>query len=374
MDPPRPEVKDAVMQCQKAGIGVMIITGDHPETARAVAKQIGLYREGDVVLTGADIDRFSQEELDRRICSVRIIARALPLQKLKVVDALKKRGELVAMTGDGVNDAPALKKADIGVAMGITGSEVAKEVSKAVLSDDNFATIVNAIEEGRTIYDKIIKSTKYLLSCNIGEIFTVMTAILSGLALPLLPMQILLMNLITDGVPALGLGLESSESNVMDRPPRRTTNNPLTAHTYGVIITFGLVMAIGTIFLFRLYLPDLPRAQTIAFTVLVMFEMFAVVSCRSFRAFRKMNPFTNLWLSGGVALSIAIQVAVIYLPPLQAVFGTVPISLLDWARIMGVSSIGFFVMEGIKLLVPSEAKYSQDERGMECRLVNLQQN
>lgn len=360
-DPPRPEVKDAIAQCKQAGIGVMMITGDHPETAEAVARQIGLFETGDIVLTGFDVEKMSEKELESKIENVRIIARALPLQKLKVIDALKKKGKLVAMTGDGVNDAPALKKADIGVSMGITGSEVSKEVSKAVLADDNFATIVNAVEEGRNIYDKIIKSTKYLLSCNIGEIITVMTAIILGMPLPLLPLQILLMNLITDGVPAMGLGLEESEKGIMQRPARPKDENPLSGKTLFVILTFGTVMAIGTLWLFRLYLPNLAKAQTIAFTTLVMFEMFAVVSCRSFRAFTKLSLWSNKWLCAGVVTSILVQIAVIYTKPLQIIFGTVPITGNDWLRIIAVSSIGFFVMEAIKFFIPEEVGEKQEK-------------
>ncbi|MBI2176232.1 cation-translocating P-type ATPase [Candidatus Woesearchaeota archaeon] len=350
IDPPREEVRAAVSQCHEAGIRVMVITGDHALTAKAVARQIGLFSEGDLILTGEKVERMSEHELAKIIDSVRIIARALPIQKSKVVDALKSKGYVVAMTGDGVNDAPALKKADIGIAMGITGTDVAKEVSKGILADDNFATIVNAVAEGRNIYDKMIKSTRYLLSCNVGEIITVFFAIMLRLPLPLVPLQILLMNLVTDGVPALGLGVEPAEGDVMKRPPRNPKEKPITGSSLLMIILFGIVMGAGTLFIFNFYYDQnnassLRLAQTAAFTTLVLFEMFAVLGSRSLSPFRKLNPFTNKWLLGGVALSVLIQVAVVYVPFLQPVFSTVPLGLGEWVRILIVSSLGFVLME-----------------------------
>ncbi|MEK6854190.1 MAG: cation-translocating P-type ATPase, partial [Nanoarchaeota archaeon] len=346
IDPPREEVRAAVAQCQEAGIRVMIITGDHATTTTAIAKQIGLFREGDVVLTGEDVERMSEYELTKGIEHVRIISRALPIQKSKVVDALKGKGHVVAMTGDGVNDAPALKKADVGIAMGITGTDVAKEVSKGILADDNFATIVNAVAEGRNIYDKMIKSTRYLLSCNMGEIITIFFAIMLRFPLPLTPLQILLMNLVTDGLPALGLGVEPAEGDVMKRPPRNPREKPITGNSLLLIALFGIVMGAGTLFIFNLYVDaNLKLAQTAAFTTLVMFEMFAVIGSRSISPFRKLNPFTNKWLLGGVALSVIIQMAIIYWAPLQPVFSTVPLGLSEWVKILAVSSLGFLLME-----------------------------
>ncbi|MEK6837563.1 MAG: HAD-IC family P-type ATPase, partial [Nanoarchaeota archaeon] len=346
IDPPREEVRAAVAQCREAGIRVMVITGDHATTASAIARQIGLFQEGDVVLTGEDVERMSEYELTKGIEHVRIISRALPIQKSKVVDALKGKGHVVAMTGDGVNDAPALKKADVGIAMGITGTDVAKEVSKGILADDNFATIVNAVAEGRNIYDKMIKSTRYLLSCNMGEIITIFFAIMLRFPLPLTPLQILLMNLVTDGLPALGLGVEPAEGDVMKRPPRNPKEKPITGNSLLLIVLFGIVMGAGTLFIFNLYVDaNLKLAQTAAFTTLVMFEMFAVIGSRSISPFRKLNPFTNKWLLGGVALSVIIQMAIIYWAPLQPVFSTVPLGLSEWVKILAVSSLGFLLME-----------------------------
>jgi len=353
IDPPRDEVKHAIEQCQEAGIRVMVITGDHAITTKAVAQQIGLFKEGDIVLTGDDVEKMSDAELEKNIEKVRIIARALPIQKSRIVDALQKKGHIVAMTGDGVNDAPALKKADIGIAMGITGTDVAKEVSKATLTDDNFATIVNAIEEGRNIYNKMIKSAKYLLSCNAGEITAVFMAIMLRFPLPLLPLQILLMNLLTDDFPALGLGFESSEEGIMKLPPRDPKEKPISRRIFASIVIFGFIMGLGALFMFMQYKEiDLSKAQTVAFTTLVMFQMFAVMSSRSLLpSLRKLNPFSNKWLLGAVCLSLAIQVAVIYWGPLQTIFGTVSLLAIDWLKIIGISSLGFIMMEVSKLFM-----------------------
>ncbi len=352
IDPPRDEVKRAVEQCQEAGIEIMIITGDHAITARAVAQQIGLFKEKDIVLTGDDIEHMTDEELEERIKNVRIMARALPIQKSRIVDALKKNGHIVAMTGDGVNDAPALKKADIGIAMGITGTDVAKEVSKATLVDDNFATIVNAVGEGRNIYDKIIKSTRFLLSCNAGEIMTVFLAIILGFPLPLIPLQILLMNLLTDGLPAVGLSFEQSDTNIMKRLPRDPREKLLSKRIIAMILIFGLIMGAGTLFIFSLYVNnDLKLAQTVAFTTLVMFEMFAVIGSRSLLPFRKLNLLSNKWLLLGVMSSIVIQILLIYWQPLQLVFGTVSLTIDDWIKILAISSLGFIVMELSKFFI-----------------------
>ncbi|MGV8150159.1 MAG: cation-translocating P-type ATPase [Candidatus Woesearchaeota archaeon] len=357
IDPPRDNVNFAIKQCTEAGIKVVMITGDHPATAKSIAKSIGLLQEGDIVLSGLELDKLSDEELSKQIDNIRIIARAMPIQKTRIVAALQKKGHIVAMTGDGVNDAPALKKADVGIAMGITGTDVSKEVAKTILVDDNFNTIVNAIAEGRTIYDKIIKSTKYLLACNVGEIVSVFLAIVLRFPLPLIPLQILLMNLLTDGIPALGLGSEHAEDDVMKRPPRDPKENPITREMLMLILFFGVAMGLGTLFVFNLYLDEgLSYAQTMAFTTLVMFEMFAVMSARSFASFKKLNPFSNMWLLLGISISIILQIAVIYIAPLQSVFGTVSITLYDWLVILGVASLGFVLMEISKFFVKEHFK------------------
>jgi Ca2+-transporting ATPase len=353
IDPPRPEVKKSIAECKEAGIDVMVITGDQALTTKAVAEQIGLFKKGDIILTGDEVEKMSDKELEAKIEKVRIIARALPIQKSRVVDALKKKGHQVAMTGDGVNDAPALKKADIGIAMGITGTDVAKEVSKAILVDDNFSTIVNAISEGRNIYDKMIKSVRYLLSCNAGEIVAVFTAIMLKFPLPMIPLQILLMNLLTDDFPALGLGAEPSEEGVMKRPPRDPKQKPITKNMLILILIFGLIMGLGTFFMFTRYADgNLVKAQTVAFTTLVAFEMLAVLSSRSlYHSWKKLNPLTNLWLMGAIGLSILIQIIIIYWAPLQPIFGTFPLTLIDWLKIIGIAFVGFIVMESSKFFL-----------------------
>jgi Ca2+-transporting ATPase len=352
IDPPREGVSDAINKCREAGIKVVMITGDHPTTAKAIGKQIGLLREGDIILTGTELDAITDIELEKQIEDIRILARALPIQKTRIVTALQKKGNIVAMTGDGVNDAPALKKADIGIAMGITGTDISKEVAKSILADDNFNTIVNAIAEGRNIYDKIIKSTKYLLACNSGEIVSVFLSILFRLPLPMIPLQILMMNLLTDGLPALGLGSENAEDDVMKRKPRNPKDNPINRSMLLLIIIFGISMGLGTLFVFRLYIDvGIKYAQTMAFTTLVMFEMFAVLSARSFKAFKGISFTANKWLTLGIISSIAIQLAVIYVSPLQVLFGTTAIGLKDWAILLAVSSLGFIIMELSKILI-----------------------
>ncbi len=351
IDPPREEVKDAIEKCKDAGIGVMMITGDHPITAKAVAEHIGLFTNGDIVLTGEDIDKLEDTDLEKKIDNVRIIARALPIQKSRIVSILQKKGHVVAMTGDGVNDAPALKKADIGIAMGITGTDVAKSVAKATLVDDNFATIVNAIETGRNIYDSLIRSAKFFLSCNSGEIFSVIISLLLSFPIPLIPLQLLLMNMLTDNLPALGLGFESPEERVMKRMPRDPKESPLSKRLLISIVIFGLIMGIGTIYLFAEYKNiNLEKARTIAFTTLVMFQMFAVVSSRTLQpSLKHLNLFSNPWLLGSICLAIIIHIAVVYYAPLQGIFGTVSLSAIEWMKIVGVSFLGFIVMEISKI-------------------------
>lgn len=358
IDPPRDEVKKAIEECNEAGIKVMIITGDHAITTKAVAKQIGLFSEGDIVLLGEEVEKMSDKELEKKIEKVRIIARALPIQKSRIVDALQKKGHIVAMTGDGVNDAPALKKADIGIAMGVTGTDVAKEVSKATLVDDNFATIVKAIEEGRNIYNTLIRSAKFFLACNTGEITSVFIAIMLGFPLPLLPLQILLMNMLTDNFPALGLGFESGEEGIMKRHPRNPKEKPLSKKIFMSIIIFGLIMGLGTLYMFIQHKDiNLAKAQTIAFTTLVMFQMFAVISSRSlYPSIKKINPLSNIWLLGAVCLSLLIQIAVIHWPPLQSVFGTISLLPIEWLKIIGISSLGFIMMELSKFLIRPKAQ------------------
>lgn len=360
IDPPREGVKDAVARCHTAGIHLMMITGDHETTATAIARQIGLYKANGTTLTGKAIENMPEEELVEVIDQVCVAARVLPVQKLKIVEALQKKGHVVSMTGDGINDAPALKKADLGIAMGITGTDVSKEVADTILIDDNFNTIVNAIGEGRNVYDKVIKSAKYLLSCNTGEILVILLSILLQLPLPLIPLQILMINLLTDALPALGLGFETAEDKVMLRPPRKPAEVPINRHRFISIVIMGIVMALGTLYLFNEYLAvGLDYARTVAFTTLVFSQMFAVMSSRSLTpSLKKLNPFTNGWLLGGVSLSILLHLVVVYWKPMQAIFKTVPLVWDDWWKIIAVSSIGLVLMELSKVAIRFEPRRS----------------
>ena len=347
IDPPRPEVKDAIEKCKKAGIKVVMITGDHKTTAMAIAKEIGI--EGEAI-TGQDLDEM--KDFEKKVENIVIYARVNPEHKSKIIDALRKKGHIIAMTGDGVNDAPALKKADIGIAMGITGTDVSKEASAMILTDDNFASIVNAVEEGRGIYDNIKKFVEYLLSSNLGEILTIFIGIILGWPLPLIAIQILWVNLVTDGLPALALGVDPADPNIMSRPPRKPKEKVLSNHIIVRMFIVGIIMMIGTLGIFKLYNPEsnLRYAQTIAFTTLVIFQMFNVLNCRSEQnSLFKIGIFSNKYLIAAILSSILLQVLVIH-TSLSKFFKTVPLSLMDWVYVILVSSTVLIVIEIIKLI------------------------
>jgi len=346
IDPPRPEVQAAVQTCQTAGIRPLMITGDHPLTAHYIARELGIATNGRF-LTGQDLDRISDEELDRSLKEVAVYARVSPEHKLKLVQHLQERGHIVAMTGDGVNDAPALKKADIGVAMGITGTDVTKEAADMVLRDDNFATIVAAIEEGRIIYDNIRKFIKYLLSCNSGEIWVMLLAPFVGMPLPLLPLQILWMNLVTDGLPALALGVEPAEKDTMRRPPYPPTESIFKKGMFRDIIWVGLLMGFVALAVgFGYWQADQARWQTMVFTVLTLSQMFLALTSRSQRdSFFSIGLLSNKAMLGAASLTVILQVAVVYVPFLQSFFKTVPLTGFDWLVIVGLGSLVFWVVE-----------------------------
>jgi P-type Ca2+ transporter type 2C len=370
IDPPRPEAKEAVARAKGAGIRPLMITGDHPRTAVVIAQELGISQDGRVT-TGVDLDKLSEEARDRTVAEVSVYARVNPEHKLRIVDALRHTGAVVAMTGDGVNDAPALKKADIGIAMGISGTDVSKEAADIVLADDNFATIVAAVEEGRTIFANIRKFLRYLLSSNIGEVLTMFLGVLlarriglpaegSALVLPLVATQILWINLVTDGPPALALGVDPGDAGVMRHPPRPVGQGVLTARMWRGIFYVGVIMAGGTLFVLDASLPggwiegsgDLRYAQTMAFTTLMLFQMFNVINARSDTQSAFAHLFTNRWLWMAIGLSVALQVAVVSVPVLQRAFDTVSLGLVDWARCTAVASSVLWLREISKLIGP----------------------
>jgi Ca2+-transporting ATPase len=353
IDPPRDEIKQAINKCKKAGIKVIMITGDYELTAKAIAKEVGL--EGNS-LTGKELDNI--QDLEKIVEDITIYARVNPEHKIKIVSALKKKGHVVAMTGDGINDAPALKKADIGIAMGITGTDVAKEASAMILTDDNFASIVNAVEEGRGIYDNIKKFVEYLLSSNLGEILTIFIAIMlfvnseGKVLLPLIAIQILWVNLITDGLPAVALSIDPPDPNIMERKPRKTKERILSNEIIVRMILIGILMMFGTLFLFKLYNPEenIRYAQTIAFSTLMMFQMFNVLNCRSENnSLFKIGIFSNKYLIGAIITSIVMQILVIH-TSLNIFFKTTPLTLMDWLYIILVSSSVLVLGEIIKVV------------------------
>ena len=369
IDPPRPEARDAVARARQAGIRPIMITGDHPRTASVIARELGISIDGRT-MTGAELERLSADELLRTSADVSVYARVNPEHKLRIVDALKRSGAVVAMTGDGVNDAPALKKADIGVAMGITGTDVSKEAADMVLADDNFASIVAAVEEGRAIFANIRKFLRYLLSSNIGEVMTMFFGVLlarqigldggggGGVVLPLLATQILWINLVTDGPPALALGVDPADDGLMDQPPRPAGEGVLTGRMWRGIFFIGIVMAAGTLFVLDASIPggfvegegNLPYGQTMAFTTLMLFQIFNVVNARSDERSAFVHLFTNRWLWGALAGSIALQLLVVYLPFLQRAFGTVGLTARDWTFCIAVASCVLWLREGTKLI------------------------
>jgi Ca2+-transporting ATPase len=344
VDPPRPEAREAVAQCKSAGIVPIMITGDHSITAQAIARRLGILESGDEIMTGEELAALSPDDLGTRVEGIRVYARVAPEQKLRIVRALQGRGEIVAMTGDGVNDAPALKQADIGVAMGMTGADVAREASAMILLDDNFATIIRAIREGRRIYDNIRRFIRYAVTTNSGEILTMFLAPLLGLPLPLLPIQILWINLVTDGLPGLALAAEPAERNVMRRPPRPPQEG-IFAHGMGVhMMWVGLLMAaltLGTQAWF--FHVGSGRWQTMVFTVLCLAQLANVLAIRSERAsLFTQGLLSNPPLLGAVALTVLLQLATIYVPVLNGVFKTEPLHPTELAMAFGVAAVVFF--------------------------------
>ncbi len=355
IDPPREEVKRAIGECEAAGIKTVMITGDHKNTAVAIARQLGFFKENSIALTGEELDKLSEEEFFKAVENIPVYARVSPEHKLRIVRAWRKRKEIVAMTGDGVNDAPAVKEADIGVAMGITGTDVTKEVSDMVITDDNFASIVAAVEEGRGIYDNIKKFIHYLLSCNAGEILVMFVSSLAGMPVPLLPIQILWVNLVTDGLPALALGVDPVDPNIMHRPPRPANEAVVTKQRAMVMLAQGAFIAFCSLFAFIFVMfvekEGIERARTAAFIVLACSQLFHSFNCRNMsESLFKIGVFSNRKLILATVVSFFLQVIVIYNPFLQRIFKTQNLSLFDWSLVIIISSFPLWAMEIVKAI------------------------
>ncbi|MFH0795510.1 MAG: calcium-transporting P-type ATPase, PMR1-type [Candidatus Omnitrophota bacterium] len=355
IDPAREEVKRAIEECNAAGIKTVMITGDHKNTAVAIARHLGFFEEGSLSLTGEELDRLSDAELKERVKNIPVYARVSPEHKLRIVRAWQAHNEVVAMTGDGVNDAPAVKEADIGCAMGITGTDVTKEVAGMVITDDNFASIVSAVREGRGIYDNIRKFVHYLLSCNAGEILVMFVASLFGLPVPLLPIQILWVNLVTDGFPALALGVEPIESDVMKRPPRPVNEKVVTkTQSYLMLVQGGFIAFCSLLsFCFVLFVErgGITEARTAAFVVLAVSQLFHSFNCRNMtESLFKIGLFTNKKLLLAIVFSFLLQMAAVYVPFLQGVFKTEPLSGPAWLLVIAISSFPLWAMELVKRL------------------------
>ncbi len=384
IDPPRTEVKAAVAVAKRAHIRTVMITGDHPATAEAIARELEIFEPGARTITGVELRTMSDADLDAIVEDVRVFARVDPEHKLRIVSALQRKGHIVAMTGDGVNDAPALKSANIGVAMGITGTDVSKEAADMVLTDDNFASIVKAIEEGRGIYDNIRKYLIYLLSSNAGELMTMFAGVMfaswlglvpaeAGLFLPLLAAQLLWINLITDGPPALALGVDPKDPDVMEREPRQRGTGVLTTADWWRLAVIGTIMMVGTIAVLDAYYPgglfsplakgtapnaaDETYARTMAFTTLMMFQLFNVFNCRSVWRSAFNGLFENKWLLIAVAASLLMHLAVIYVPALRTAFHTVSLTLTDWLIATAVGATLLLLAELAKMVVRARSPH-----------------
>ncbi|NLY46350.1 MAG: calcium-translocating P-type ATPase, SERCA-type [Tissierella sp.] len=355
IDPPRQEVKEAIKLCKKAGIDTIMITGDYKETAFAIAKDLGMAENESQAMMGAELDKLSDVELQEVVKNTKVFARVSPDHKVRIVSALKANGEVTAMTGDGVNDALALKKADIGVSMGITGTDVAKNTAELILTDDNFASIVSAVEEGRIIYDNIKKFVFFLLSCNIGEILIVFVSILLKLPVPFLPIQLLWLNLVTDSFPALALGVESGDPDIMERMPRNSKTSILDKQLFTGVLVQSLAIGVSSLLAYttalRLYPDNLTLARTITFATLITAELLRAYSSRSQRySLFKIGVFSNKTMVLGTGFSFLLMLLVLYVPFMQPIFDTVSLSFVNWQTILLYAFIPLIVGELYKFI------------------------
>ncbi len=358
IDPPREEAKQAVNLCKRAGIKVIMATGDHKLTAQAIAKELKIMNENSKILTGTELYEIDDDKLDQIINDTAVFARVSPAHKYRIVESLRRKGHIVSMTGDGVNDAPALKAAEIGVAMGITGTDVAKETADMVLTDDNFASIVNAVEEGRVIFDNIRKVVKYLISTNTGEVVTILAALilLTGAPLILAPVQVLWINLVTDGLLVIPIAIEAKEGDVMDRPPRKPKEKIINRDITLNVIYVSAFMAIGTLAIFNFNTQNVIRAQTLAFVTMAFFQIFNSLNCRSqTKSIFKLGIFTNKYLLIAIIAAIILQVAATAIPILQTALGTQALSITDWTIIVLISS-SVLIADEIRKLIRNQIK------------------
>ncbi|MCE8425566.1 MAG: cation-translocating P-type ATPase [Candidatus Methanoperedens sp.] len=368
IDPPRKEVKEAVELCRSAGIEVAMITGDNELTARAVAREVGLLREGDLIVTGQELNKMSENQLGEKVESIRVYARVEPDQKLRIVSAWKAKGKIVAVTGDGVNDGPALKHADIGIAMGITGTDVAKEVSQMTLADDNFATIVKAVEEGRGIYENIRKCVFFIFPANIAEVLVVFFVILMGFPLPMTAIQILWVNLVMETIPAFSLAIDPIDREVMTRQPR-FRNESLWKGGRVFLVDYSIILAAAALGIFLLMQNDIVKAQTMVFTTIVISGVFRAFNCRSL-----VNPvngkiFENRWLVLTVIFMFLLQVAVVSFPYFSEVLSVKSLDLIEWLMVIGVCAAGFVYIEIYKTLTWQKRKRGNEK----VEMVNCEQ-
>jgi len=353
IDPPRPEAAAAIATCTTAGIRPVMITGDHPGTGEAVARELGLLKTGHVV-TGAELESISDSEFKRKVETIEVYARVSPEHKLRVVNALQNNGHVVAMTGDGVNDAPALKKADVGIAMGITGTDVTREASDMVLTDDNFASIVGAVEEGRSIFGNVKKYLMYLLTTNIGEIGLIAGAVLTGLPLPLTAVQILYVNLATDGLPALALSVDPPEAGLMKSPPRDSQKGIVTRPVIFLMLIGGIWTTVVSMSVFIWALESertVEQAMALTFLSLILIELMEAYIFRSDRYPVFHKPFANKWLNLAIVWELMLLGLIIYVPVLQHPFGTYSLGMEDWALVIGLAFTIVPVLESCKWMI-----------------------